>query len=68
MYDFAGEMRTVNIAKGGFRFVPSIYLSDALEAIGKIPRSAFGKINDRQVYMKGIDASHSYEDYSMDAL
>lgn len=37
VYDFAGEMRTVNIAKGGFRFAPSIYLSEALEAIGKMP-------------------------------
>lgn len=36
MYGFAGEMRTVNIAKGGFRFALSIYLSEALEAIGKI--------------------------------
>ena len=32
-YDFAGEMHTVNIAKGEFRFAPSIHLSEALEAI-----------------------------------
>lgn len=137
VYDFAGEMRTVNIAKGGFRFAPSIYLSEALEAIGKMPQSNFDeiikkyvemnvahpfregngratriwldailkkelglvvdwslidkedyllamerspirdteikavlkealtdKINDRQIYMKGIDASYNYEDYS----
>lgn len=144
VYDFAGEMRTVNIAKGGFRFAPSIYLPEALEAIGKMPQSTFDeivekyvemnvahpfregngratriwldailkkelgmvvdwslvdkedyllamerspirdieiktvlkealtdKINDRQVYMKGIDASYSYEGYStysMDSL
>lgn len=37
VYDFAGEMHTVNIAKGGFRFALSIYLPEALEAIGKIP-------------------------------
>lgn len=137
VYDFAGEMRTVNIAKGGFRFAPSIYLSEALEAIGKMPQSNFDeiikkyvemnvahpfregngrttriwldailkkelglvvdwslidkedyllamerspirdtevkavlkealtdKINDRQIYMKGIDASYNYEGYS----
>lgn len=137
MYDFAGKMRTVNIAKGGFRFAPSIYLPEALEAIGDMPQSTFDeivekyvemnvahpfregngratriwldailkkelgvivdwslidkkdyllamerspirdieiktvlkealtdKINDRQVYMKGIDASYSYEGYS----
>lgn len=137
VYDFAGEMRTVNIAKGGFRFAPSIYLPEALEAIGNMPQSTFDeivekyaemnvahpfregngratriwldtilkkelgmvvdwsiidkedyllamerspirdieiktvfkealtdKINDRQVYMKSIDASYSYEGYS----
>lgn len=137
VYDFAGEMRMVNIAKGGFRFAPSIYLSEALEAIGKMPQSNFDeiikkyvemnvahpfregngratriwldailkkelglvvdwslidkedyllamerspirdteikavlkealtdKINDRQIYMKGIDASYNYEGYS----
>lgn len=137
VYDFDGEMRTVNIAKGGFRFAPSIYLSEALEAIGKMPQSNFDeiikkyvemnvahpfregngrttriwldailkkelglvvdwslidkedyllamerspirdteikavlkealtdKINDRQIYMKGIDASYNYEGYS----
>lgn len=137
VYDFAGEMRTINIAKGGFRFAPSIYLSEALEAIGKMPQSNFDeiikkyvemnvahpfregngratriwldailkkelglvvdwslidkedyllamerspirdteikavlkealtdKINDRQIYMKGIDASYNYEGYS----
>lgn len=137
VYDFAGKIRTVNIAKGGFRFAPSIYLPEALEAIEKMPQSTFDeivekyiemnvahpfcegngratriwldailkkelgmvvdwslidkedyllamerspirdieikavlkealtdKINDRQVYMKGIDASYSYEGYS----
>lgn len=144
VYDFAGKMRTVNITKGGFRFAPSIYLPEALEAIEKMPQSTFDeivekyiemnvahpfregngratriwldailkkelgmvvdwslidkedyllaierspirdieiktvlkealtdKINDRQVYMKGIDASYSYEGYStykMDTL
>ena len=33
IYDFAGQIRTLNIAKGSFRFVPALYLSDALESI-----------------------------------
>ena len=137
IYDFAGKMRTVNIAKDNFRFAPSVYLLEALEAIEKMPQSTFDeivekyiemniahpfregngratriwldailkkelgrvvdwsrvdkedyllamerspirdteikailekalteKIDDRQVYMKGIDASYSYEGYS----
>lgn len=65
VYDFAGETRTVNIAKGGFRFAPSIHVPKALEAIGKMSQSTFDKIDDRQIYMKSIDASYSYEGYSM---
>ena len=138
IYDFAGEIRTVNIAKGNFRFAPVIYLEEALKNIEKMPQSTFDeiiekyvemniahpfregngrstriwldlilkkelnlvvdwnkidkedyllamerspikdieikhliknaltdKINDREVYMKGIDASYNYEGYSM---
>lgn len=65
VYDFADKMRTVNIAKGGFRFVPFIHVLEALEAIGKMSQSTFDKIDDRQIYMKSIDASYSYEGYSM---
>lgn len=144
VYDFAGCVRSVNIVKGGFRFVPVIYLPAALKAIGGMPQESFDeiveknvemnvahpfregngcsmsiwldcilkeelgvvvdwskvdredyllamerspirdteikavlkealtdKIDDRQIYMKGIDASYSYEGYStysMDAL
>ena len=137
IYDFAGQIRTVNIAKGSFRFVPALYLSDALESISKMPQNTFDeiiakyvemnvahpfregngrstriwldhilktelhlvidwskidkedyllamerspikdteiklllksaltdKINDRDVYMKGIDASYNYEGYN----
>lgn len=137
VYAFAGMMRTVNIAKGNFRFAPSIYLPDALKAIEEMPQTTFDeivekyvemnvahpfregngratriwldailkkelgrvvdwsrvdkedylfamerspirdteikmilknaltdKVDDRQVYMKGIDASYSYEGYS----
>lgn len=137
VYDFAGKMRTVNIAKGNFRFAPVLYLAEALESIDKMPQDTFeaivekyvemnvahpfregngrstriwldnilrrnigkvidwslvdkedylfamerspirdkeikallssaltDKIDDRQVYMKGIDASYRYEGYS----
>ena len=137
IYDFAGQLRAVNIAKGNFRFPPVLYLAATLENIGRMPQGTFDeiiekyvemnvahpfregngrstrlwldailkkelrqvinwsqvdkedyllamerspirdtemkallraaltdKINDRQVYMKGIDASYRYEGYS----
>ncbi len=137
IYDFAGQIRNVNTAKGNFRFAPLMYLNAAIENIEKMPQSNFdeiiakyiemniahpfregngrstriwldlilkselgkvvdwskvdkedyllamerspikdveikvllknaltNKINDRDVYMKGIDASYSYEGYS----
>ena len=137
VYEFAGKMRTVNIAKGNFRFAPVLYLDEALKSIDKMPQDTFeaivekyvemnvahpfregngrstriwldnilrreigrvidwsmvdkedyllamerspvrdkeiksllkealtDKIDDRQVYMKGIDASYRYEGYS----
>lgn len=51
VYDFAGKMRTVNIAKGGFRFVPYIYLPEALEAIEKMPQSTFDEIVEKYIEM-----------------
>ena len=41
IYDFAGEIRTVNIAKGNFRFAPVMYLKSALEHIDNMPQSNF---------------------------
>lgn len=137
VYDFAGQMRNVNIAKGNFRFAPVLYLDSALKSIDTMPQDNFDhiiekyvemnvahpfregngrstriwldailkkeldmvidwsqvdkedylfamersvvrdkeikallkdalttKVNDRQVYMKGIDASYNYEGYS----
>lgn len=137
VYAFAGKMRTINIAKGNFRFVPALYLPQALNSISQMPQSNFDeiiakyvemnvahpfregngrstriwldnilktelgkvvdwhsvdktdyllamerspikdteiklllkaaltdKINDRDVYMKGIDASYNYEGYN----
>lgn len=51
VYDFAGDIRTDNISKGGFRFAPAIYLSEALEAIGRMPQSTFGEIVEKYVEM-----------------
>lgn len=138
IYDFAGKIRDVNIAKSNFRFAPLMYLNVALENIEKMPQSTFDeiiakyvemnvahpfregngrstriwldlilktelgmvvdwsivdkedyllamerspikdveikvllknaltdKINDRDVYMKGIDASYNYEGYNI---
>ena len=137
VYDFAGKMRNVNIAKGNFRFASVLYLESALSSIDNMPQDTFDhivekyvemnvahpfregngrstriwldailkkelgmvidwsqvdkedylfamerspvrnreirellenaltdRINDRQVYMKGIDASYHYEGYS----
>ena len=44
IYDFAGKVRTVNIAKGNFRFAPLMYLGMALENIDKMPQSTFDEI------------------------
>ena len=51
IYDFAGQMRTVNLAKGGFRFAPVIYLDAALENISKMPQSTFNEIIEKYVEM-----------------
>ncbi len=84
IYEFAGKARTVNIAKGSFRFAPTVYLETALDNISKMPQNTFDeivekyveikvllkaalttKINDREVYMKGIDVSYHYEGYNV---
>lgn len=51
IYDFAGQIRTMNIAKGGFRFAPVLYLDAALENIGKMPQSTFDEIIEKYVEM-----------------
>ena len=51
IYDFAGELRTVNIAKGNFRFAPLMYLEAALENIDKMPQSDFDEIIEKYVEM-----------------
>ena len=51
IYDFAGEIRTVNMAKGNFRFAPLMYLQAALENIDKMPQSNFEEIVEKYVEM-----------------
>ncbi|MBE6817730.1 MAG: cell filamentation protein Fic [Ruminococcaceae bacterium] len=51
IYDFAGKPRTVNIAKGSFRFAPVMYLESALKHIDNMPQSNFDEIIEKYVEM-----------------
>lgn len=51
IYDFAGELRKVNISKGNFRFAPLMYLDAALQSIDKMPQSTFDEIVEKYVEM-----------------
>ena len=51
IFAFAGELRTVNLAKGNFRFAPLIYLEAALANIDKMPQSTFDEIIEKYVEM-----------------
>ena len=51
IYNFAGKIRTVNIAKGNFRFAPLMYLEISLQNIDKMPQSNFEEIIEKYVEM-----------------
>ena len=51
IYDFAGELRMLNLAKGNFRFAPLMYLEAALGNIDKMPQSTFDEIIEKYVEM-----------------
>lgn len=51
IYDFAGVVRDVNIAKGGFRFAPVMYLDGALQHVSDMPQSTFDEIIEKYVEM-----------------
>ena len=51
IYDFAGKLREVNIAKGNFRFAPVMYLTEALKSIERMPQSTFEEIIAKYVEM-----------------
>lgn len=59
IYDFAGEIRNVNISKGNFRFAPLMYLDVALENIEKMPQSTFDEIVKKYVEM---NISHPFRE------
>lgn len=59
IYDFAGEIRKVNMAKGNFRFAPLMYLGAALENIDKMPQSDFDEIIEKYVEM---NISHPFRE------
>ena len=51
LYDFAGQIRTKNIAKGGFRFANTLYLNEALAKIEQLPENTFDEIIVKYVEM-----------------
>lgn len=51
IYEFAGKVRTVNLAKGNFRFAPLLYLQVSIENIDKMPQSTFDEIVEKYVEM-----------------
>lgn len=63
LYDFTGQIRTNNIAKGGFRFATASYLSVSnIEPLKNLLQNALtNQIDSRDMYMKGIDYSYYYE-------
>ena len=54
IYDFAGGIRTVNIAKGNFRFAPVMYLQAAIDSVEKMPQSTFEEIIEKYVEMNVV--------------
>ena len=51
LYDFSGQMRTMNIAKGGFRFANTLYLNEILVKIEQMPENTFEEIIAKYVEM-----------------
>ncbi len=51
IYGFAGKIRTINLAKGNFRFAPLIYLEAALANIDRMPQSTYDEIIEKYVEM-----------------
>ena len=59
LYDFAGQIRTKNISKGGFTFANALHFPQILQTIEQMPETTF---DDRETFMKGIDYSYYYEE------
>lgn len=54
IYDFAGKIRDVNLAKGNFRFAPLMYINEAIKNVGKMPQNTFEEIIEKYVEMNII--------------
>ena len=54
IYDFAGKIRTVNIAKGQFRFAPILYIQSVIEKVELMPQSTFDEIIEKYIEMNII--------------
>ena len=54
VFDFAGEIRNVDLAKGDFRFAPAIYLNDTLRAIDNLPENTFDEIIKKYAEMNAV--------------
>ncbi len=59
IYDFAGKVRTINIAKGNFRFAPVMYLEMALKNIDEMPQATYDEIIEKYVEM---NAAHPFRE------
>ena len=59
IYDFAGKVRSVNLAKGNFRFAPVMYLTVSLQNIDQMPQSSFDEIVEKYVEM---NVAHPFRD------
>jgi cell filamentation protein len=57
LYDFAGQIRTLNISKGGFRFAPAQYLAHSLKVIENMPETTFDEIINKYIEM---NAAHPF--------
>jgi fido (protein-threonine AMPylation protein) len=66
IYDFAGQIREKSISKGGYQFVYAQHLKSALAdssvLFSLLQTALTTKINDRELFMKGIDYSYYYEE------
>ena len=67
IYDFAGQIRHVNLAKGNFRFAPVMYLEAALEKIEQMPQSSFDEIVEKYVEMDVAQPDPRYRDQASPA-
>ena len=65
IYEFAGQTRTVNLAKGNFRFAPVMYLDAALESIEKMPQSTFDEIIEK--YGLSLVSKNGYDYYGCES-